>query len=390
MAREAGRPTPAVDGQGPSGQGPSGQGPSGPAASGGAPGAGRPPTPPTPLEELWSNPRSFSFVQAVRLMRNVQGGRSREEAEHFLLKRLRVRALLSLGFPATDMADLEVLPPEDGETDLDSSRIRITATFLGLYGPSSPLPTFYTEELLDEQAEDRSVSRDFLDVVGGGFFNLFFLAWTRYRLALKAYEERDPATLERLFSLVGLGDPEIRDVFKNPGRLLRAAGLLTQFPRSAAGLRGLVADRVGAPVRVVQCVRHNVPIPPDQRCALGAETASLGETAWLGSHVRDDTGKFRLEIGPMKVEAFRASTPGGSWHEGCLRLVRFYCTEPLEYDILFRLDPEDLEGARLGQGHWSRLGCDTWLGAEGLEDPRMLFTDARRHGERDQQRRTAQ
>jgi type VI secretion system protein ImpH len=159
---------------------------------------------------------------------------------------------------------------------------------------------------------------------------------------------------------------------------------LMQFPRSAAGLRGLVADRVGAPVEVVQCVSHQVPIPEDQRCALGGDTAQLGETSWLGSHVRDDMGKFRLEIGPLCAKAFRDILPGGSWHKACVRLVRFYCTEPLEFDILIRLDPAELEGGRLGNGDWSRLGCDMWLGSEGLTDPRALLTDVRRHSERNQ------
>jgi len=367
MAGEAGRQAPAVSGAG-----------------------HQEPQRQSPLEELWSNPRTFSFVQAVRLMRYIQAGRGKEEGERFLRERLRVRALLSLGFPATDLADLEVLPPEEGAPEGAPSRIRLTATFLGLYGPSSPLPTFYTEELLDEQTEDRSVSRDFLDVVGDGFFSLFFLAWTRHRLSLKMCEEGDDATLERLYSLVGLGDPAVRKLFANPGQLLRAAGLLTQFPRSAAGLRGLVSDRLAAPVRIEQCVSRDVPIPEDQRCLLGGDTAQLGQTALLGSRARDDTGKFRLELGPMNAGAFRALVPGGAGHEACVRLVRFYCTEPLEFDILLRLDPAQAEDCRLGTGNWSGLGRDMWLGGKGLEDPRAFFPDLRRHNDRNQQRSMAQ
>lgn len=367
MAGEAGRQTPAVDGQVPSG-------------------AGRPKESPSLLEQLRSNPRAFSFVQAVRLLRQAHGGADAVKSEHFLRQRLRVRSLLSLGFPATDLADLEELPPSGVGTGPGESRVRLTATFLGLYGPSSPLPTFYTEELLDEQSEDRSVSRDFLDVVGDGFFTLFFLAWTRHRLSLKACEERDAATLERLFSLVGLGDPEVRGLFGSPGLLLRSAGLLTQFPRSAAGLRGLLAERAGAPVKVVQCVSRNVPIPDDQRCRLGHDSAQLGESAWIGSQVRDDTGKFRIEVGPMNAVTYRKVIPGGEWHAAIVRLVRFYCTEPLEFDVLFRLDPAEVEGCRLGGVEWGRLGCDTWLGHEGLDDPRTLFSDLRKSNESNQQR----
>lgn len=366
MAGEAGRQAPAL----------------------GAPDAGAPTakSAPTPLDELRRNPRAFSFAQAVRLLRQAHGGADKTRSEHFLRERLRVRALLSLGFPATDLAGLEELPAVEDDPSGEAGRVRLTATFLGLYGPSSPLPTFYTEELLDEQSEDRSVSRDFLDVVGDGFFTLFFLAWTRHRLSLKACEERDPDTMERLYSLVGLGDPEVRALFSQPGLLLRSMGLLTQFPRSAAGLRGLLAERSGAPVRVEQCVSRQVPIPADQRCRLGGDTAALGETAWLGRQARDDTGKIRIEVGPLCVENYRRVIPGGDWHTAIVRLVRFYCTEPLEFDVLFLLDPAEAKGARLGQGHWSRLGCDAWLGVRERETPRALFRDLRRYTDRNQQR----
>lgn len=372
MAGEAGRQAPALDGQGASGA--------------------RAPEKHVPslLEQLRDNPRAFSFVQAVRLLRQAHSGADQAEAERFLRERLRVRSLLSLGFPATDLAELEDLPPRSEGPGQDQSRFRLTATFLGLYGPSSPLPTFYTEELLDEQAEDRSVSRDFLDVVGDGFFTLFFLAWTRHRLCLKACEERDAATMERLYSLVGLGDPVVRGVFSTPELLLRSTGLLTQFPRSAAGLCGLLADRANAPVKMVQCVSRHVPIPEDQRCFLGADSARLGETAWIGSQVRDDTGKFRLEIGPLPAKKYREVVPGGFWHHAIVRLVRFYCTEPLEFDILLRLDSQEADDARLGAGDWSRLGCDMWLGGKGLDDPRAIFTNLRQHSDRKQQRSVAQ
>lgn len=343
---------------------------------------------PSLLEQLRANPRSFSFVQAVRLLRQAHAGKGAAESERFLRERMRVRALLSLGFPPTDLTALEDLPPRR-EGEEGQSRFLLTATFLGLYGPSSPLPTFYTEELLDEQAEDRSASRDFLDVIGDGFFSLFFLAWARHRLWLRTCEEQDSATLERLYSLVGLGDPEVRGIFSQPGLLLRVSGLLTQFPRSAAGLRGLLADRAKAPVKVVQCVSRTVPIHEDQRCILGQDSAQLGESAWIGCQAQDDTGKFRIEIGPLGAETFGQVIPGGKWHEAIVRLVRFYCTEPLEFDALFRLDPAEAETGRLGTGPWTRLGCDTWLGSSGLGDPQALFTDLRQQSDRTLQRSMA-
>ncbi|MFO8111269.1 MAG: type VI secretion system baseplate subunit TssG [Desulfosalsimonadaceae bacterium] len=66
---------------------------------------------------------------------------------------------MSLAFPPADIDRIQ-------EMDLqEHSGYEITANFLGLYGISSPLPTFYTEELMHEAAEDESVCRDFIDVI---------------------------------------------------------------------------------------------------------------------------------------------------------------------------------------------------------------------------------
>lgn len=334
------------------------------------------------IEELLATPQHFSFFQAVRLLRHAFAKEDHPGSEAFLRNQLRVRALLSLGFPATDLTALEEIPTPEAPEDAPPrpSRFRLTATFLGLYGPSSPLPTFYTEELLDEASDDQSVSRDFLDVVGDGFFTLFFLAWARHRLALRVCEEHDAATLERLFSLTGMGDPKVRAVFSSPGALLRAAGLLSQFPRSAAGLRCLLTDTLQAPVTVEQWVERSVPIPQDQRCILGEDTAQLGETACIGTQACDDTGKIRIEAGPLPRTTFVRCVPGTTEHADLVRTIRFYCTEPVEFDLLLRLDAREAQGAQLGSGAWGQLGYDTWLAPRPQCCPQALFRDQRATG----------
>lgn len=347
------------------------------------------------LEDLLENPRGYSFLQGVRLLRHAHGTKGVQGAMTFLREQLRVRPYLSLGFPPTDLVEIKELPPisdpgqQHGQTsDQDSQqRFQITATFLGLYGPSSPLPTFYTEELLDEQNEDKSVSRDFLDILNHVFFILFALADTHYTLSYQVCEEMDEDVLQRLFSLVGLGHKElVHGSFHNPGALLRATGLLTQFPRSAAGLRGLLADRVSAPVHVRQCQPRLAVIPTDQRCCLGTGPNSLGSDCWLGSQTDDAMGKIHITIGPLSADSFERNLPGEPDHDELLMLIRFYCTQPVEFDLEFALLPQEAQPGRLGEQRWSRLGCDVWLASEPLDQGRAIFSERRRIWDENQQR----
>ena len=309
----------------------------------------------------------------------------------FMREQLRIRPHLSLGFPSTDLVKIERVETDGGDGRDAFQKFEITATFLGLYGPSSPLPTFYTEELLEERNEDGSVSRDFLDVLNHGFFVLFALADAHYDLIRKVCEEKDRDVLMRLFSLVGLGHSEmLNHSFANPGSLLRSTGLLTQFPRSAAGLRGVVADRIGAPALVRQCEHRTASIPDDQRCLLGRQGNSLGEDCRLGLEVADAMGKIAVIVGPLDAETFMRFLPGLPDHDELLALVRFYCTQPLEFDLEFILAPGEASAGRLGEDRWSRLGCDVWLSSTPLPMARAVYPERRRVWDEHQQRSIVQ
>lgn len=335
---------------------------------------------PSVLEELLENPGEFSFSQAVRLLQQAYGPSGVQGGDAFLREQLRIRPYLSLGFPPNDLADIEELPQKSGLAPDASRRFKMTATFMGLYGPSSPLPTYYTEELLAEQGEDKSVSRDFVDILNHGFFILFALADSYYRLTRRLCEEVDGDILSRLFALVGLGHSEMLDnAFRNPGALLRAIGLLTQFPRSAAGLRGLLADRIGAPVQVRQCEPRQAAIPIDQCCCLGREDNALGAASWLGFTTPDAMGKIAVIAGPMSSEMYLRFMPGQPDFDELQTLIRFYCTQPLEFDLEFILIQGEAQPGRVGEERWSQLGCDVWLAPEPLSEARAVFFECGRN-----------
>ncbi len=305
---------------------------------------------------LAQRPQAFSFFQALRLLRLKSGKCTGEKLQEFYRDNLRIRPFLSLAFPPTDIQELTHEKLDTGE-----DRYRLTTNFLGLYGADSPLPTFYTEELLDEASEDKSVSRDFLDIFNNNYYALFFRVWSKYRLMLKVIEEKDDAYLERLYSLLGVGHRELREALPDSYRMLRYIGLFTQYPRSALGLKTLLRDALEVDqVEVEQCVLRQVKIPEDQRCYLGVEGARLDEDAWLGEEMDDRMGKIRIRIGPLPEARFHALLPGGARYRWALSLIRFFLIAPLEVDLEFEVMAEETAPARFGQGKWSRLGYDTW------------------------------
>jgi type VI secretion system protein ImpH len=305
--------------------------------------------------DLLKRGHEYSFFQVMRLLRLFAIDSERTEEKRIDEEaKIRIRPELSLAFPASDVAKIEELAD-------DQSIFLVTATMLGLYGSSSPLPTFYTEDLMDEEAEDASVSRDFIDIFNHRLYLLLFRCWTKYREFLQLVEENNPKDLEKLFCLLGLGEKELRENLPESYSLLRYTGLFTQFPRSSLGLETLLQDALGGvPIGVIPCVQRRVKIPPDQRLHLGASGNSLGENSFLGEEIDDRMGKFHLQIGPLQSEQFHSLLPGNPSHQRLAFLTKFYLTDPLEYDLELILAEKEGKTVCLGTPMWSRLGWDTW------------------------------
>ncbi len=311
------------------------------------------------VNELLTNGRAFAFSQAMRLLRRLIKTPA-EAAESIGREPIRVRPKLTLAFPPADIDRIETTE-EEGE-------YLITANFLGLYGTGSPLPTFYTEDLLAEASQDETVSRDFLDTLNQRVYSLFFQGWRKYRQYLQVCENRDAPHLERLYCLIGLGSETLRRNQDSgyPGyRLLRYIGLLTQFPRSAAGLATLLSDALGGlPLRVVPCIPRKAKIPEAQRLRVGLSGSRIGVDGYLGEEIEDRMGQFRIEIGPLDQAGFLRFTPGKEGYAIVKALTATYVTDPLAYEVELILAARQARTVALGDPVRSVLGVTTWVFSE--------------------------
>ncbi|MFP4451884.1 MAG: type VI secretion system baseplate subunit TssG [Desulfobacterales bacterium] len=303
---------------------------------------------------LTGSPKQFSYFQALRLLHRVAGDGS--AFSEFLREHVRIRPPVSLGF-----ADVDVLNIRDISTK-DTTRFEITASFLGLYGPASPLPTYYTEELIEEAFEEESVKRDFLDIFNDRIFKLFYEAWSKYRLSVKIIDENDSESLNRLYSLIGLAEPEMRRRLPESAALLRYAGLFMCYPRSALGLQTLIADFFQLPgVEIEQCAERQVPIDGDQHCLLGLQACELGEDSHMGVQILDYSSRIRIRCGPMDQKEFHEMAPGTEWFDRLTRVINAYLDQPLSVDIRFIVYQDQICTATLGGPKWCQLGYHTWL-----------------------------
>lgn len=287
----------------------------------------------------------YAFFQALRLLRLNLG----EEA---FAQNVRVRPSLNLSFPGNDIEQIEA----------DDDLIRITANFFGLYGVSSPLPTFYTEDLIEEALAGNTNTRDFLDILHALLYPLLFRAWEKNRIWLAVTEKKEHHRLNQLMALLGLQSPNEAPISHDAQALLPYSGIFSLYPRSASGLQALVSGLLdGEHVSVEPCVPSTISIPAADRVALGQHAHQLGYNTLIGRQIDQRNEVVHIHIGPLSASRFNALLPGHSLHNRVTRAIAHYVGTTLECFLCLTIKPEQRQPAALGQS-WNQLGLNTWLG----------------------------
>ncbi|MFM0305070.1 type VI secretion system baseplate subunit TssG [Paraburkholderia sediminicola] len=285
----------------------------------------------------------YNFFQALRVLRSGFATRAQFESA------VRFQANLSLAFPRSDIERIDVD---------EAGKIRIVANFFGLYGVASPLPTFYTEDLIDESRSGGRAMRDVIDIVHNVLYPMLFQAWEKNRLWLAAGEQDDMRRRDLLMALVGrmghVPDPA-DDVLR-----LRFAGLTSHRPGSALALRTLVRGLTGLrDVRVETCVQNDAAVPANAHCLLGV--ARLGATL-VGTQVARRSGVVDIYLSGFGTVDLAALLPGGALWRRLMAQLRSFLDAPLVCRLLLTSRADAGCALELGVRDAGRLGMNTWLG----------------------------
>jgi type VI secretion system protein ImpH len=324
------------------------------------------------IRQLPAEAGRLPFMQLVYLLRRVDpdavapGGVGPASGEN-----LRFRASTSMAFAPTDVESVEEVTSQPDPWEPPRTQVRVTVNFLGLYGPASPMPNHVTEDILQSGADGDQV-RDFLDIFHHRLISFVYRAWERVRPHLLFNPDGTDAFTRRGLSFLGLGTAGATQALPlAPVSLLRAAGLFSDQRRSAAGLEGLLRDRLpGVGVEVASCVEAQVRIPQDARVSLG-RFGRLGEDARLGETVQDLAGSFRVSLGPLTLERYRALLPDREELSRLVALIRFYAPDTLQFSLRLLLPGNMAVPLRLSPQADLPLGRMSWLLSPGTTDVKL-------------------
>jgi type VI secretion system protein ImpH len=303
--------------------------------------------------------REYSLFQAVLTVLDRLRERHPQLDDEQLYNLLEFQANPDLGFPRSDVEHVEFFE-EKGQL-----RARLRLNVIALFGVGSPLPAFYSEQVLDDH-EDDFATRMFFDVFHDRLQRLLLPIWLKYRYRASYRNGASDRFSQLLFSVVGLGGEAIRKSEElNWKRLLPYLGMLSLRAHSAALIEAVLRYYFKhSRLYIEQCVERLVRLHRDDRNSLALKNSQLGLGTVLGETTRDRGGKFRIHILELGWARFHDLLPIGKSYPALCALVRFTLRDPLEYDVRLQLRKEEIRELRIGERNSCHLGWATWLGRE--------------------------
>lgn len=272
---------------------------------------------------------------------------------------VRLRPSLDLSFHSSDIAEVQ---PPGGE---GGDKFLVECNFFGLYGTTSPLPAFYTEELLHQ--DEPTIERGFLDLFNHRLLSLFHRAWEKNAIAAGYRRDGGDAFSLRLLQLVGIPTGALPEGYRLPqGRLLGLAGLLAHQPHSVVQIEAALGHLFpGIPITLEPCIGTWMPVPAAQQNRLGQANCRIGADFSIGDQVFEQSSTFGIAIGPLPLATFLRFLPSGDLMAELRELVDQVNSDSLDWQVELQLAAEDVPRLCL-EGFFStdeaRLGWTTWLG----------------------------
>jgi type VI secretion system protein ImpH len=274
-----------------------------------------------------------------------------------LYERLRFKANPSLAFQKSELSKVEIFEKEN------EIFIELTLNFLSIFGSSSPLPSHFSEAVLNDLDANETL-KDFLNIFNHHLQKFVFPVWLKHRYYMQYQNDLKDDFSKYMLSLIGLiYEYKNKKSRLNLHKLLPYLGTLSMRVKSAGMIVSILRRYLDHQnITVEQCQIDTIAIPSWQYMRLAKENTTLGSDTSIGEFVKCANGKFTICL------------HNASWHYlfdyglygkkllELKELIEFMLKEPLNYDLKLEIMQKELLPCRLSSNDCAYLGINSVLG----------------------------
>jgi len=324
----------------------------------------------SPFDELRAEPWRFDLLATLRRLEREHPHRPRIGDNDTLAEEfVSIVQNPYLEFPASNL---------DAAEREASGRIRLTARFLGMFGPQGALPLSTTEEAYAWLLERDDAFARFADIFQRRFLALFFRAWGDARPIVQNDRPGQDRFVAYIGSMIGVGAPAFRerDSLSDFSKM-EYAGLLAPRVKSASRLRSLLSGLLKTRVEVEEFVGSWLLLATDERTRLGATQSRLGVDCVAGASLFTVGDRIRVRVFSRDLDHYRQFGPGGDLARQVADAVFLYIGREYDWDVELAIPAGKIAPIRLGDG--ARLGWTSWMAPNWSNTDETLRKDAHFH-----------
>lgn len=307
--------------------------------------------------DLYQESYEFEFSQAIRILEALnRKAPPFGEGDDPAKEALQIKSRLTLAVSSSDIYSVKTASNND-------KRPIVTINFLGVGGIQGPLPTPYTELVIDRVRYKDTSSRDFLDIFNHRLASFWYRIQKRNVLGMAQISPELTGAGKIFLDLIGLNSRYLQRKLQLQDRsLLSFAPLFWQRNKSTAGLQHLLKNYFKTEIHIQEFQGIWRQAIPEDLSLIGNKQGqynALGRNIILGRRSWDQAAGIRISLKQLSWEKYLTHLPGQRGHAALKSLVTFYAGIEKKFSFYASIKREEIPPTILGKNMF--LGQMTWL-----------------------------
>ncbi len=267
-------------------------------------------------EDFFQKPYDFSFFQGMRILEHIFG-----------LNAIHVKAYVTLSPASSDIQHIKMI-------SLD--KVSLTINLLSIAGSQGPLPTPYTELVMDRLKQKDLGFNDFLDIFNHKLSMLYYKIYKNFTPGFDLCPPHKSFFGESVIGLCGLSLSYTMGENVSKRIFLKYSGILWQQPRSVVGLEQILSDFFRVPAKIYPFQGKFMNVDKEDWTSIGVNLSknnTLGQDAMIGKQSWIVPSHMMVQIGIVNEDWIEEFLKGGSAYTHLKALIHHYCGRKYPFDL---------------------------------------------------------
>lgn len=281
------------------------------------------------IEDLFTTPTAYEFIQATRLLRHMP----HSSINQYWANDFKFQTSLNLDFPVTEIESLTI----------ENNYVQMTNLMMGIIGIQGALPYTYTHKIKQSRRQQRQETLSFLSLFNHKLTAQYVDASLTYCLPIRYEIEKENDYLDILHALNGYvrtqqDQSEIDDYFAE------FSGLMQGQNNTAYALKTILNCIFKIDFKIKQWVKEKFTLEDAQRTTLGSVNAHLlGRNTVCGESIWQIDGKIEIQIGPLSKKDYLSFLPKQQMSEKLKKILATWCSPTTMVDVRLLLKKEEIQ-----------------------------------------------